>query len=109
MPPGSPAEPVLAAWGITTDGKPAFKGLVEPGLPGPGGANVIEVLPRRLDQAVAGARDLLSGLRLEDQPEGLAGFLDVAGHPVGHHTLRWHGDEIGDEQFPLLGADGDAQ
>jgi len=27
MPPGSPAEPVLAAWGITTDGKPAFIGL----------------------------------------------------------------------------------
>jgi putative transposase len=25
--PGSPAEPVLAAWGITTDGKPAFLGL----------------------------------------------------------------------------------
>ncbi len=27
MHPGSPAEPVLAAWGITTDGKPAFTGL----------------------------------------------------------------------------------
>jgi putative transposase len=27
MHPGSPAEPVLAAWGITTDGKPAFIGL----------------------------------------------------------------------------------
>jgi putative transposase len=27
MHPGSPAEPVLAAWGITTDGKPAFPGL----------------------------------------------------------------------------------
>jgi putative transposase len=27
MHPGSPAEPVLAAWGITTDGKPAFVGL----------------------------------------------------------------------------------
>ena len=25
--PGSPAEPVLAAWGITTGGKPAFIGL----------------------------------------------------------------------------------
>jgi putative transposase len=32
MHPGSPAEPVLAAWGITTDGKPAFIGL------GPGSA-----------------------------------------------------------------------
>ena len=27
MHPGSPAEPVLAAWGITTDGKPVFVGL----------------------------------------------------------------------------------
>jgi transposase-like protein len=27
MHPGSPAEPILAAWGITTDGKPAFVGL----------------------------------------------------------------------------------
>jgi transposase-like protein len=27
MHPGSPAEPILAAWGITTDGKPAFIGL----------------------------------------------------------------------------------
>ena len=27
MHPGSPAEPVLAAWGITTKGKPAFIGL----------------------------------------------------------------------------------
>ena len=32
MHPGSPAEPVLAAWGITTEGKPAFVGL------GPGSA-----------------------------------------------------------------------
>ena len=32
MHPGSPAEPVLAAWGITTEGKPAFIGL------GPGSA-----------------------------------------------------------------------
>jgi putative transposase len=27
MHPGSPAEPVLAAWGITNGGKPAFIGL----------------------------------------------------------------------------------
>jgi putative transposase len=27
MHPGSPAGPALAAWGITTDGKPAFIGL----------------------------------------------------------------------------------
>jgi hypothetical protein len=27
MDPGSPAEPILAAWGITTGGKPVFAGL----------------------------------------------------------------------------------
>jgi transposase-like protein len=27
MHPGSPAEPILAAWGVSTDGKPAFVGL----------------------------------------------------------------------------------
>jgi transposase-like protein len=27
MHPGSPAEPILAAWGVTTDGKPVFVGL----------------------------------------------------------------------------------
>jgi transposase-like protein len=27
MHPGAPAEPVLAAWGIDTDGKPVFVGL----------------------------------------------------------------------------------
>jgi putative transposase len=31
MHPGSPAEPILAAWGITTDGKPVFVGLA-PGV-----------------------------------------------------------------------------
>ncbi len=30
MHPGSPAEPILAAWGITTDGKPAFIGPPAP-------------------------------------------------------------------------------
>jgi hypothetical protein len=38
MHPGSPAEPVLAAWGITTEGKPAFIGLAPapPSPPTPG-------------------------------------------------------------------------
>jgi len=31
MHPGSPAEPILAAWGITTAGKPVFVGLA-PGV-----------------------------------------------------------------------------
>lgn len=30
MHPGAPAEPVLAAWGIDTDGKPVFVGLAQP-------------------------------------------------------------------------------
>ena len=60
--------------------------------------------PGGLDQPVGGVRDLLGGLRLEDQPQRGAGFLDVAGHPVGDQTLGWHGDELGDEQFPLPAA-----
>lgn len=31
MHPGSPAEPILAAWGVTTAGKPVFVGLA-PGV-----------------------------------------------------------------------------
>src|SRR5262249_10266649 len=38
------------------------QGPVEPGLPGPGGADVVEVFTCGLDQAVGGACDLLSGL-----------------------------------------------
>jgi hypothetical protein len=30
MHPGAPAEPVLAAWGVDSDGKPGFVGLVRP-------------------------------------------------------------------------------
>ena len=44
MHPGSPAEPVLAAWGITTSGKPAFIGLA----PGTGeSADAWTALPHR--------------------------------------------------------------
>jgi putative transposase len=46
MHPGSPAEPVLAAWGITTSGKPAFIGLA------PGSAESADAW-----------HDFLSGLR----------------------------------------------
>ena len=40
---------------------------------------------------------------------GVAGFFDVAGYPVGDQALGWHGDELGDEQFPLPGGDRDGQ
>ena len=57
MHPGSPAEPVLAAWGITTDGKPAFIGLA----PGTG------------ESADAGAR-------LPHRPQGAWPGQPAAGH-----------------------------
>src|SRR6266699_1813956 len=41
MHPGSPAEPVLAAWGITTGGKPAFIGLA------PGSGESADACPPR--------------------------------------------------------------
>ena len=53
------------------------------------GADVVEVLPGGLDQAVGGVGDLLGGLGLEDHPQGVAGFLDVAGDPspVVRHSI----------------------
>ena len=75
----------------------------------PGGSDVVEVLAGGLHQPVGGARDLLGGLRVEDQPQRGAGFLDVAGHPVGDQTVGWHGDELGDEQLPLPRGDRDGQ
>ena len=57
MHPGSPAEPVLAAWGITTGGKPAFIGLA-PGQ-------------RRVRRRLA---------RLPGRPEGPRPALPAAGH-----------------------------
>jgi Transposase, Mutator family len=57
MHPGSPAEPVLAAWGITTGGKPAFVGLA----PGSGesadawhdlapGPRLVEIIDARISE-----------------------------------------------------------
>jgi transposase-like protein len=59
MHPGSPAEPVLAAWGITTGGKPAFIGLA----PGAG--------QRRVRRRLA---------RLPHRPQGPRPALPAAGH-----------------------------
>ena len=58
MHPGSPAEPVLAAWGITTGGKPAFIGLA------PGSLALVWAV---LDRAARGWRGFTmtaDGLRL---------------------------------------------
>src|SRR5215472_2821840 len=80
---------------------------VEPGLPRPGVTHVVEVLPRGLDQAVSGTCHLFGGFGFEDQPKGLPGLVDVAGHTVGDQPGRGHGDELGDEQLPLPRANGD--
>ena len=50
------------------------QGPVEPGLPAAGVADVVEVFARGLHQPVSGARDLLGGLRLEDQPQRVCGL-----------------------------------
>ena len=106
---------MLSVISRTRDERPVLErlgpdqGPVEPGFPAAGGADVIEVLPGGLDQAVGGAGDLLVGGGLEQQPQRVAGFLDVAGHAVGDQALGRHGDELGDEQFPLPGRDRDAE
>jgi len=85
------------------------QGPVQPGFPGPRGADVIEVLTGCLDKAVGGSGDLLVSSRIEQQPQRLARFIDVAGHPVSDQPLGGLGNELGDEQLPLRGADGDGQ
>src|SRR5262249_32228378 len=85
------------------------EGAVEPGFPAAGGAYVVEVFAGGLDQSVRGGRDLLVGGGVEQQPQGVAGFVDVPGDAVGDQPGRRHGDEFGDEQFPLLGGDRDGQ
>ena len=62
------------------------QGPVEPGFPAAGSADVIEVFPGRLDQAVGGTGDLLIGGRLEQQPQRVACLLDVAGPLPGRST-----------------------
>ncbi len=52
--PGTPAEPVLAAWGIDTDGRPVFVGLAQPPQrpPTPGTTSVADPKdPHDRDQA----------------------------------------------------------
>ena len=63
------------------------QGPVEPGLPGPRGADVIEVLASGLDQPVGGPGDLNVGGRVEQQPQRRARLFDIAGNPVGDQAL----------------------
>src|SRR5271166_2529012 len=51
------------------------EGPVEPGLPGPGGTDVIEVFTGRLHQPVGGVGDLLGGGGVEDRPQRHTGFF----------------------------------
>jgi putative transposase len=71
MHPGSPAEPVLAAWGITAEGKPAFVGL------GPGtgeSADAWKDFPDNLkDRGLAGPLLVIS-----DGNPGLIGAIEQA-------------------------------
>ena len=71
MHPGSPAEPVLAAWGITTDGKPAFIGL------GPGAGESADAWKDFLDDLKD--RGLASPLLIvSDGAPGLIGAIEQA-------------------------------
>jgi putative transposase len=71
MHPGSPAGPVLAAWGITTEGKPAFIGL------GPGSAESADAWHDFLaDLTGRGLRSPL--LVISDGNAGLTGAIEQA-------------------------------
>jgi putative transposase len=71
MHPGSPAEPVLAAWGITTEGKPAFIGLA------PGGGESFDAWKGFLEDLKG--RGLASPLLvISDGAPGLIGAAEQA-------------------------------
>ena len=71
MHPGSPAEPVLAAWGIDTDGKPVFVGLAPAAAESTDGwADFLEDLKAR------GLRAPLLGI--SDGAAGLIGAFELA-------------------------------
>lgn len=104
MHPGSPAEPVLAAWGITTDGKPVLvgldvaanegndawdnflDGLVDRGLRAPllvisdGAAGLVGAIDRNLPHAlrqrctIHRARNLLAKVPKRDQDEAKTAY-----------------------------------
>ncbi len=118
MPPGSPAEPVLAAWGITTDGKPAFIGLApgtgesadawhsfladlsDRGLASPllvisdGAPGLISAIeqayPRALRQRclVHRARNILAKIPAGMQAEVKDAYWKILSRPASHHTRR---------------------
>ena len=99
--PGSPAEPVLATWGITTDGKPAFIGLA----PGTGesfdtwkdflatGPKLVEVIDARIGDLAAkyqGIYPAAAKVLLTDR-EGLNAYLRF---PAEHHHRIRHSDFV---------------
>lgn len=65
MHPGAPAEPVLAAWGMDTDGKPVFAGLVV-GLTAPSRRS--DVKPGADGPPVT--ESIVRGAHTESRPEG---------------------------------------
>jgi len=107
MHPGSPAEPVLAAWGITTGGKPAFTGLA-PGLRR--ARRRLARLPARPEgprPALPAAGHLRRGTRADRRdragpPQGAA--PKVPGPPGGKHPGQGPGRDAGRDQGRLLGA-----
>ena len=70
MHPNAPAEPVLAAWGIDTDGKPVFVGLA------PGASESTDAW-----------RDFLEGLKARGLRPPLLGISDGAGGLIGAFEL----------------------
>ena len=118
MHPGSPAEPVLAAWGITTGGKPAFTGLApgsgesadawgdfltdlkDRGLPSPlliisdGARGLISAIeqafPKALRQRclIHRARNVLAKGPGRDPGRGQGRLLEDLRHRRPHHRAR---------------------
>src|SRR5512132_1847682 len=94
MPPGAPAEPVLAAWGIDTDGKPVFVGLA------PAASESTDAWDDFLaDLTHRGLRAPL--LPISDGAPGLTGAFDrgISNQPApavpGAPRPQYHGQGVG--------------
>ena len=107
MHPGSPAEPVLAAWGITTGGKPAFIGLAH----GSGESAdawhdfLADLKDRCLASALLVIRDGAPGPDRRDQAGLSQGTASTVSHsPGGKCSGQGPGRDAGRDQGRLLAA-----
>ena len=98
MHPGSPAEPVLAAWGITTDGKPAFIGL------GPGAGESFDAWKDLQAEVKDGYWAVFDTEDLKTPPG--SGLVEIMDHRIGDLAGRYQGIYPAAAKILLTGREG---